>query len=442
MEKIFDVVGVGFGPANLSLAIAFEELYPHISAQFFESEAGTDWQSGMMVDRANIQHTPINDLVTLRNPRSKYTFINYLFGRLFEHFDLDLEYPLRSEYAHYVKWVAGHFESQVSYGSRVTSIQPEIQDGRPVYKLTSSSGAQCRGRILVIGTGRSPYIPAVLAQASASASGASGASGGSAGSGESGRVIHLTRYLPTIERFAGRGPASVAVVGAGQSAIEILIDLVRRFPQLKVTSYIRHFAYRLKDTNPFMEACIFPEHISKFYHMSWDHKRRVNEDLKLINYSSADMDVLQELYLLIYEQKLKDGTNPLRIFNDTSIVAAAEDAGKVRITAEHVYSGERNDQSYDLVIAATGFRDLGPAEHQEAIPPLLASLKDKYRFNDRGFCHVNQDYSLTSQQPGIAPVFLNGLCEATHGISDAGTFSLLSWRAKKLSATLNDRLRS
>lgn len=429
METIFDIAGVGFGPANLSLAIAFEELYPDISAQFFEAETGTDWQSGMMVDRANIQHTPINDLVTLRNPRSKYTFLNYLFehGRLFEHFDLDLEYPLRSEYAHYVKWVAGHFERQVAYRSRVTSIQPEIQDGRPVYRLTSSSGAQCRGRILVIGTGRTPYIPAVLA---------------SSAPPESGRVIHLTRYLPTIEAFARRGPASVAVVGAGQSAIEILIDLIRRFPQLKVTNYIRHFAYRLKDTNPFMEACIFPEHISKYYHMSWEHKRRVSEDLKLINYSSADLDVLQELYLLIYEQKLKDGTSPLRIFNDTQIVAAADDGGKVRITGEHAYSGERNDQSYDLVIAATGFRDLGPQEHQEVIPPLLGPLKDKYRFNDRGFCHVNQDYSLSPQQGGIAPVYLNGLCEATHGISDAGTFSLLSWRAKKLAAALHDRLRS
>jgi lysine/ornithine N-monooxygenase len=86
-KEVFDVIGVGFGPANLALAIAFEELAPGLSVRFLEACSDPVWQGEMLLDGANIQNNPIRDLVTLRNPRSRYTFINYLFeeGRLLQH---------------------------------------------------------------------------------------------------------------------------------------------------------------------------------------------------------------------------------------------------------------------------------------------------------------------------------------------------------------------
>ena len=37
-------------------------------------------------------------------------------------------------------------------------------------------------------------------------------------------------------------------------------------------------------------------------------------------------------------------------------------------------------------------------------------------------------------------LFLNGLCESSHGIGDAGSFSLLSLRAKTIAESLRKQL--
>src|SRR2546426_11866031 len=101
-----DVLGVGFGPANVALAVAFEEMGSPLRVRFVERQLEPRWQGGMLLDRSNVQNHPCRDLVTLRNPRSRYTFLNYLFemGRLVEHLNLPVEFPLRKEYARYVNW--------------------------------------------------------------------------------------------------------------------------------------------------------------------------------------------------------------------------------------------------------------------------------------------------------------------------------------------------
>ena len=91
-----DIIGIGFGPANLALAIAFEELTPAARIRFIEARHNPLWQGEMMLDGADIQNHPSRDLVTLRNPRSRYTFTNYLFeeGRLIEQLNLPLHFPI------------------------------------------------------------------------------------------------------------------------------------------------------------------------------------------------------------------------------------------------------------------------------------------------------------------------------------------------------------
>ncbi|KPC77289.1 hypothetical protein ADL35_20825, partial [Streptomyces sp. NRRL WC-3753] len=95
------VLGIGFGPANLALAIALDEEGRDFDVHFLEARTGPSWQSAMMLDGSDIQNHPVRDLVSLRNPRSRFTFINYLFenGRLLEHLNVPMEFPLRKEYA-------------------------------------------------------------------------------------------------------------------------------------------------------------------------------------------------------------------------------------------------------------------------------------------------------------------------------------------------------
>src|ERR1700712_4651544 len=93
----YDLVGVGFGPANIGLAVALEESGWSGSTLFLERLPAPDWQPGMLLDGADIQHHPLRDFVTPRNPLSPYSFLNFLKqeGRLFQFLNLDIAFPLR-----------------------------------------------------------------------------------------------------------------------------------------------------------------------------------------------------------------------------------------------------------------------------------------------------------------------------------------------------------
>lgn len=423
MSSHVDVIGVGFGPGNLALAIALEELLPGVKARFIEAKPSADWQERMMVHRANIQHHPSVDLVTPRNPRSRYTFINYLFENdlLFRHFNLGLEYPLRKEYAKYIRWAAKHFDHLVDYRQRVREISLVGSDSGPEgYRVHTEDGAEYQGRILVLATGRTPYIPAPFNQLPKD------------------RVFHLNDYRPRVDKLVQQGARRIAVIGASQSAVEILLDLCSRYPEVQPVCYLRHFGFRLKDTNPFMEASVHPEHVAPFYDASEEHKARINTDLKYLNYSASDMDVLKDLYLTLYEHAL-DGEQRVTLLNNQEIQGAVQEENHIRITSEHIYQKTRSENTVDAVVLATGFRDLGAGPSQERLPPLLQPLERHFKLNERGVLHVNFDYSVSaSERTGrIPPLFLNGLCEASHGISDAGSFSLLSLRAEKLARALS-----
>jgi L-ornithine N5-oxygenase len=116
----------------------------------------------------------------------------------------------------------------------------------------------------------------------------------------------------------------------------------------------------------------------------------------------------------------------------------------VALDVREVNTGELEHDHADLVVLATGFRDLGPAPNQELFPALLTDVIDRFEFDGDGYLVVEQDYALRprADSVGTPPLFLNGLCESTHGIGDAGSFSLLSLRAATIRDALRWRLRT
>ncbi len=432
MTRHHAVLGIGFGPANLALAIALEEEGHNLDVHFLEARPGPSWQSAMMLPGSDIQNHPVRDLVSLRNPRSRYSFINYLFenGRLLEHLNLPMEFPLRKEYAQYVSWVASHFNRLVDYGVHVTGIAVDRDaEGRPLYTVTTSAGATHQARALVIGTGRAPYIPEPFDAVS------------------SPRVFHLTRYLPALQELeelrmaAGldRAPRAVTVIGGSQSAVELTLDLARRYPHARVTTLVRSLTLRLKDTSPFSEEGYFPDFTDYYYRASRQRKDALDAYMRLTNYSSADGDVLRELYQLIYEQRL-DGDQKVFVSGSRQVRDLEVTDDGVRLDVEELNTGQHEQHESDFVVLATGFRDLGPAAHQERVPALLGAIADSFAFDSHGYLSVGPDYEVQPSSADVPVLFLNGLCESSHGIGDAGSFSLLSLRAKTIAESLRKHL--
>lgn len=421
---VADVLGIGFGPANLALAVALDEMDAPLRAHFLERSPDSAWQSGMLLDGSDIQNSPFRDLVSLRNPRSRYSFMNYLHdrGRLVEHLNVPARFPLRREYAEYIEWVARFFSGCVTYAADVRAVRAEPgSEALRHLVVTTADGRQRRARALVVGSGRSPYVPPAFASLPQD------------------RVFHLTEYVPRIKALRRDRSHDIAVVGASQSAVEIVLDLLRRLPDATITMYIRQVGLRLKDTSPFSEEAFFPEHTDYYYGLPRDAKRAVDAYVRPTNYSSVDGDVLDALYREIYEQRLV-GAPRVLLRTCREITQASVESGRVRVVAHEPNTGEREAADHDVVVLATGFRNLGPGSRDERLPPLLEGLAEQLEFDEEGYLNVTRDYRIHMQRPDLPPVFLNGLCESSHGIGDAGSFSLLSLRAETLAHGLLEAL--
>lgn len=418
ITKSYDVLGIGFGPANIALAISLDEELKTLKCKFIESSPTGVWQEQMLLDGSDIQNVPHRDLITPVNPMSKYTFINYLVthNKFFDYMNLMVLYPLRKEYAKYIKWCADHFSEYVEYNTKVTQITINHDlDKKPYYIVTTSNGDMYSAKSIVIGTGRTPYIPKEFAMLSKNS------------------LCHLTQYLTYIDKFKSQKNCclNIAVVGGSQSAVEILLDLNKTFPNANIHSFIRNFSFKLKDVSPFSYEMINPKFTEYYFNRSYDEQLEIRQHLHTANYSSVDGDVLNKLYIELYEQRLDDKQR-IFIHKNTHIETTEEIDNKANLTYVEKYTKDRSSKEFDLVILATGFKDMGVKENQEPYPPLVHNIVDYFEFSKNGFLTVDYDYSVPTKLEALknSPLYLNGLCETSHGLGDAGSVSLLSLRAK------------
>lgn len=417
-DELFDLLCVGFGPANIALAIALEEMWPSANVKFLEKAEGPCWQPAMLLNGADIQNNPVRDLVTPRNPRSRYTFINYLHenGRLFRHLNLPGHYPLRKEYARYIKWVAEQVPADVEYCQEVTGIRlARAAGGRKIIAVETALGEIFYAQSVVVAPGRSANIPPVFSAVGAP------------------HVSHTSAYLHAIADLGGDYSGTLAVVGSSQSSIEVVLDLAKRLPNASIVNVMTGFGYRLKDTSPFSEEVYFPEFVDYYFNASPAGKDRLRSQLRPTNYSAADRDVIDALYSLIYEDEL-DGRARVRLCTNRVIDSVQLAGQKVMLTTTEHITGERDSLTVDRVILATGYRDLGLHERQEQLPPLLADLAEILRMDEHTGLSVARDYRVMAESGAadLPPVYINGLCETTHGLGDAGSFSLLALRAQAI----------
>lgn len=431
-DRIYDVIGVGFGPSNIALAIALEEDNKLPGALFLEAQTSASWHPDMALAGTDIQHNPLRDFVTPRNPQSPYGFLSYLKAqdRLLDFLNLEAPFPPRSEYQSYVKWVAGQFGHIVKYGSPVGAITREVVDGVDLLRV-SCNGQDYLTRNVSIGSGRSPNIPAELAPHMGH------------------RVVHLTDYLRHAKAWMEEGVEHVTVVGSSQSAAEIILDLLGRDPKLNITNVARSFGFKQKDLSPFTEQIYLPDFVDYFYDAPIEKQQKMTAELWRSNYGAADHDVIQALDLIMYEQKVT-GVERLSLMNNTRIETVSRTAeGRLRIKARDAYSEEQHALVTDAIVVATGFRNFGEGDAREAYHPLMQGLASDCAYRSDGGVDVARDYSLRFADEGQRidgqtppKVFLNGLCEATHGFGDAGSFSLLWLRSQVISDGLASPVRA
>src|SRR3954452_17591342 len=105
-----ELLAVGAGPSNLGLAVALEEIAPDLaeSSLVIDRNPTIEWQQGMLLPWAKSQVSFLKDLVTQRNPRSRFSFLSHLKAteRLDDFVNMSSYLPYRVEIAEYLRWVA------------------------------------------------------------------------------------------------------------------------------------------------------------------------------------------------------------------------------------------------------------------------------------------------------------------------------------------------
>ncbi|EHF09417.1 hypothetical protein HMPREF1030_05614 [Pseudomonas aeruginosa] len=169
---VHDLIGVGFGPSNIALAIALQEraqAQGALEVLFLDKQGDYRWHGNTLVSQSELQISFLKDLVSLRNPTSPYSFVNYLHkhDRLVDFINLGTFYPCRMEFNDYLRWVASHFQEQSRYGEEVLRIEPMLSAGqvealRVISRNADGEELVRTTRALVVSPGGTPRIPQVF----------------------------------------------------------------------------------------------------------------------------------------------------------------------------------------------------------------------------------------------------------------------------------------
>jgi lysine N6-hydroxylase len=121
-NEMFDLIGVGLGPFNLGLAALLDPV-TEVKAVFFEQKPRFDWHPGLLMEGTTLQVPFFADLVTMADPTSRYTFLNYLKEqrRLYHFYFLERFLIPRREYNEYCRWVSQSLKT-CRFGQKVTKI--------------------------------------------------------------------------------------------------------------------------------------------------------------------------------------------------------------------------------------------------------------------------------------------------------------------------------
>ena len=115
-----------------------------------EQHPDTVWQRGMLMPWTRSQVSFLKDLATLRNPQSRFTFINYLHsaGRLSDFINLGSFTPYRMEISHYLQWVARSLTKvAVEYNTRCARLEPGVCRRWPPERLARDARWRCDDRL-------------------------------------------------------------------------------------------------------------------------------------------------------------------------------------------------------------------------------------------------------------------------------------------------------
>ncbi|MFF7311125.1 SidA/IucD/PvdA family monooxygenase [Streptomyces sp. NPDC008137] len=418
-----DLVGIGIGPANLSLAALAHPL-GELDTVFYDQRPAFGWHSGLLIEGATIQVPFLADLVSLADPTSPWTFLNYLRSRerLFPFYFAERFHIQRAEYDAYCRWV-GESLPGLHFGHQVDAVRwnPE----RDLFEidftqLDTDGEAEALGRTyarnVVLGIGTEPYVPEPL-KPLAQAPGVP--------------VVHAADYLD--HRATLLAAEHVTVVGIGQSGAEIFLDLLRNKPagQEKLHWLGRTEAFAPMEYSKLGLEHFTPDHTRYFHALPENTRDRLLTGQWQLH-KGIDTATVAAIHDELYRRTLHGGWPDAVLTPGVNVRTAGRVATtQVELHLEHGRQDSRSRLTTDAVVLATGYRE-------RPLDRVLAGLDPYLRRDNRERPRIDEDYRLVLDPSVTGTAYVQNAETHTHGVG-APDLGLAAWRSAIILNSLTGR---
>jgi lysine N6-hydroxylase len=418
-EEPLDLLGIGLGPFNLSLA-ALADGVPGLTTAFYDQRPAFHWHPGLLIDGATLQVPFLADLVTLADPASPWSFLNWLKSRerLFPFYFAERFHVHRAEYDAYLRWVAESLPTTY-FGRQVDTVRWNA--AREHFEvdhtqLDAHGEAEALGRTcarhLVIGTGSAPYIPeALLPLAEAPAV----------------PVVHSAHYLDQRARLLAAD--HITVIGSGQSGAEVFLDLLRARPagQERLTWLARTPAFAPMEYSKLGLEHFTPDYTRYFHGLSEPVRDRLAPAQWQLH-KGIDTETIAAIHEELYRRTL-DGGWPDAVLTPGVTVRTAGRLGtqSVELHLEHLEQGTRTRLVTGAVVLATGYRE-------RPLDPLLAPVLPLVKKDAAGRPRVGARHRIELDRSVTGRIYVQSAARHTHGVG-APDLGLAAWRS---ATVLND----
>ncbi|NGP45464.1 SidA/IucD/PvdA family monooxygenase [Bacillaceae bacterium SIJ1] len=389
----YDMIGIGAGPYGLGLAAMCEQ--QGLTSLFFDRSNTLAWHPGMLIENANLQTSFLADLATFVDPTSPYTFLNYLkeqerLQAFFFYQRLDVP---RAEYSRYLEWVGNQLQN-VRLNHDVYDVKDHPSgDGYEVYvtNVATNEVSIFHTKHVALATGYQPNVPT---DADLSLPG----------------VFHSSAYV--FARSVCERAERVAIIGSGQSAAEIFLDLLssqQEYPHRELHWMTRSAGFMQMESAKLGQEVFSPDFVRYFHPLSYEKRQSLLPVLSPLR-KGIDPETLRSIYNQLYEQTIATDPNISILARSSFRQMALLADGKKRLTFHHQDKEADFTIDADVVIFATGDKPRLPDW-------LFANYEEDIIFEDearRQFA-VGKNYHLSFAKPRTHHLYMLTNLEHSHG---------------------------
>ncbi|MEU6275754.1 SidA/IucD/PvdA family monooxygenase [Streptomyces populi] len=395
-----DLIGIGVGPANLSLA-ALSAPLTEVRAEFLETGSEFRWHPGLMLPDSQLTVTYFRDLVTLVDPTSRFSFLNFIVqeGRAFRFLEANGLSCSRREFEQYYQWAAAQLPS-IRWNKRVESVSI-TDDG---FQVTTGGGESRTAKTLVLGSGSEPRLPDFAKPF------------------EGGRVLHSSNMATALPEWRDR---RVVVVGAGQSGAEIVNHMLADEHNLpaSLTWTSSKAGFQPLDDSPFNNEWFSVKYVDHFTSLPAARRAEIVREQRDAGGDGITDQLVASIYQRLYHLDYVLGSGLRhRLLTHRRAVGLEQDGDQYTVALNDLNHDAVEQVPADLVIFCTGYR--------AGIPEYLKPLQDQLPVEDGRF-RIRPDYSLDWTRPDGLRIYAQSFGEYSHGLNDT-VLSLGAWRSAQI----------